>query len=169
MKIIRFWFAILFILFLFACNNSAYYEDQDVVAIVLENEITYKDVRSLNNVEGKYLRDIVEHYIIQELVIHEATELGIIVKDEDVSQVSTLFPIEEINKENQQFIENQANSLGMTIEEYYQFYIIEISKRQEYMNRLLEFKFGDSIDSEKVNSYFEELLIKYKDDIEIKL
>lgn len=168
-KKIYFMILILCIIFSTACNIGTDYKQTDVVAIVFGNEITYKDIMYLNNIEDKNMQNIVKQYVIQELIIHEASELGITVNDKDFEDIYKLFPLEKLNKENRKFFENQANNLGMPIEEYYKFYMIETNKRQEYMNRLLEKKFGESIDNEKMASYFEQLLIKYKDDIEIKL
>jgi hypothetical protein len=160
-------------LLLLGCTSNTTFKDDDIVAIVYGDKITYKDVRSLHKFESSNARKYIEGYVIQELVIHEAKSMGIKVEDIDIEDEKQLFPPSAMIEQNKEFFESQAKYLEMTTEEYYEYFLIESKVKQQYMDQYIDKKFGEpspeEVDnfSKKVNDHLNNLLIKHEDNIQI--
>ncbi|WP_017754747.1 SurA N-terminal domain-containing protein [Calidifontibacillus oryziterrae] len=172
-KIFLFILLMTFVAFTVACTANSKYNDADVVAVVKGKEITVKDIRSIYGVKDEEMKQFVKGYVQQELVIYEATEMGIVVDDADIESLIQLFSLESQPEENRKFFERQADYLDMTLEEYYDFFLKETSIKAEYMNQYIEKKFGtpskENVEefTKNLNDHMDSLLEKYNNDVKI--
>ncbi|MCP8615858.1 hypothetical protein [Salirhabdus salicampi] len=176
-------FFLLAILFAVACSSpssSNTYDDEDIVAVVLGKEITVRDIRFLYRVTDEELPTFVkERFVKEEVVIQEAKRLGIDVSkevEEGVTFFDKLPPKGENSPSIRKFVDDQAESLGMSPEEYYDIYMVKSTERSTYVNKYIETvlvdewpKDEEKIENvtERIEEHFERLLVKYEDEIEI--
>lgn len=161
---------LLFISFGFGCSNEVT-EDATVVAIVAENEITLKDIRSLYSVKDEEIPLMVENFVKEEVMLLEAKRLRIDVTEE-LEVLKKVFPFADMKHD--EFLVNQADYLGITVEEYYEKYYLQWLERDLYINHLinemldLESDHTDELEV-RINDYIDNLLQQYEDDIAILL
>jgi hypothetical protein len=155
------------------CTNQ--YDNEDVVAIVGDQEITVGDVKLFYNLEEKDLTEATKEYVKEEIMVQDAKRMKIDVtkKAAELKEINNPFPFEQ-TKEQKEYAQKTAKDLGMTEEEFYEKYLELSTERSAYIMALLEKQIGeidngDSVEEyvEKVNKYADSLLIKYSDDIDI--
>jgi len=156
------------------------FHDDDIAAIVKGKEITIGDLRFLyaddevlGNIEGTAKLD---------LMIQEAKALSVDISDEISLQAETMLalPLKDIKdpygKSMREFIDSQAQKLGIDPEKYYLKYVEIKSEQNAYLNAYTHEKFGEPIDyneedlekyNENANDFLNELVKKHKDEIEI--
>lgn len=160
------------ILVMIGCSKD--YDNEEVVAIVGEKEITVGELRLQYNLEDRVLSDVIKDYVKEEVMVQEAKKTGMDVTNEveELKALNNPFPNEQ-NQQQAEYAKENAEKLGMTEEEYYDRYIEITSQRSAYVTKLLDEKVGE-LDKEdadtyilKVNEYVSKVLNKYSDDIEI--
>lgn len=153
-----------------ACSR---YENEDVVAIVGEKEITIADVRLFYNLDRGDLEESVKAYVKEEVLVQEAKRIGLDVSreiEEERSELKSTYYIDQ-TKEQQHFAKKEAKKLGLALADYYERYIDRATERNAYIMALIEEKVGVVEEgeeyTEKVEKFIDGLLQKYSDDIEI--
>ncbi|WP_138419432.1 hypothetical protein [Aquibacillus sediminis] len=164
------------ILFLAGCNQDKYSNDESA-AIVNNKEITVGEIKSLHSIEDGNLKLIVRNYVKEEIMVQEAMKRQIDISDKvDEALEGYIFPAEPPKgKENPilNFYKKQADKLDMSPEDYAEFYIEKTTKRREYTKKYIENELGtpnqldDAEYQNKLNELYDNLLIKYKDNVEI--
>ena len=161
-------------------SNISDYQDDDIAAIVRGEEITigdlrflYPDEKVLENIEGAVKQELLLQEVKKmngdytyDIAIQKETMLMLLLSDED----------DPIRKSMREFIESQAEKLGMTPDEYYKKYVEIMSEQSAYMNAYVQENFGEpdaddedglEIFNGKVNGFLSELVNEHKDEIEI--
>ncbi|WP_138420836.1 hypothetical protein [Aquibacillus sediminis] len=155
------------------CSNQ--YNNEEVIAVVDDKEITVADVRLFYNPEEKGLNEAVKDYVKEEIMVQEAKKMGINISEEveELKAINSPFPQEQTEKQSE-YAKAKAEKLGVTEEEYYKKYLDVSTERSAYITKYLEKEVGqlneeDTADeyTEKVNDYVDSLLVKHSDDIEI--
>ncbi|GAE33712.1 hypothetical protein [Halalkalibacter akibai] len=111
-------YVILACLLLGACQTSAVENDQ-VIAVLNEEEIRASDILTLYQVEKPYI----EMYLKEEILIQEAHKLGITISEDEIEEAKQmLFPgatiseqLEFLSEESLEFYQTQANQLGLNL------------------------------------------------------
>ncbi|WP_413375874.1 hypothetical protein [Alkalihalobacillus sp. 1P02AB] len=162
-----------FFLFILVGCSTQTFDNEDTIALLNDNEIRAEDVLKVYPLE----EDFIIRYLQDEIVIHEAKELGIKITDEEIEKLkNTIFPgydtlevhefLEVIG--NEEFIKYQASRLGVSEEEYFDIWFNETHKRSAYIDEYIEQKFGeppfDEFDewAEKVEEHLDKLFNDYQ-------
>ncbi|MDV2582401.1 hypothetical protein [Alkalibacillus haloalkaliphilus] len=159
-----------------ACSDSGYSHD-DTAAVVKGEEITVGEVRFVFNVHDENLRNSVEMYIVDELIIDEVrNEMGIDLTDEVESYVEAdpSYPFDDIDPEAAErmrdLVEEQADRFNMEPEEYHEAFSQASAERTVYQDRYFLEKIDDPDSNEIDQSIYgvtTALVDKYEDEIEI--
>lgn len=156
-----------------ACSN--HYDNEEVVAIVGDKEITVADVRLFYNLEEKELIDATKDYVKEEIMVQEAKKMGLDVtkKLEELNEMNTPFPFKQ-TKEQKEYAQKLAKDLDMTEEELYEKYLELSNERSAYIMAFLDNKIGKLGKEEdgeeyveRVNKFVDSLLTTYSDNMEI--
>jgi hypothetical protein len=164
------------------CSSISTYDDNEVAAIVKEQEITVGDLRLLYP-DDKAL-DYLDWAIKVELVKQEVEKMNIEVTDklnreEDDDWFGQLPPEnteDQGGKQIRKFAEAQAKKLNMKPEEFQKQYAKIINEQNAYMITYLEEKTGiENVDeeaamdefNEKSDALLEKLMKENKDEIEV--
>ena len=156
------------------------YNDNDIAAIVKDKEITvgelrflYPDEEVLENIEGT---------VKLELILQEAKRMNLDVSDNKDLQMETMLLLPLRDKEDPfgksmiEFIESQAQKLGMEPKEYYKKYVEIRSEQIAYMNAYTQEMLGEpdantedglEVYNKKANDFLNELVKEHKKEIEI--
>lgn len=176
-KLLRF-IPLFSIFFMIGCSESFEYDDEEVAAIVRDEEITigelrflYPDDKVLNNIEGT---------VKAELIVQEAKKMNLDVSEEIEETVHAMggYPPEDINTSAadsiRAFAEPQAKKLGMEPKDYYGKYIEKTTETSVYINQYIIEMLGEpdpegDIEEydELVNEFIDELVALNSDDIQI--
>lgn len=181
-KLLQFLTLIIFIL-LAGCVGISSYDDDEVAAIVKEQEITVGDLRFMypDDTALDYLKGAIE----VELVKQEVKEMGLDVSENTNDETDDWFAElppkdtkDEGGKQIRKFAESQAKKLHMEAEEYQKEYAKRINEQNAYMVTYLEEMLGEVLSdmeeamedyNEKSNMLLEELVEKNKDEIEVRI
>ncbi|WP_060678745.1 hypothetical protein [Virgibacillus halodenitrificans] len=176
-------FSVLISLILLAgCSSMSKYDDNEVAAIIKEQEITVGELRFLYP-DDKAL-DYLDWAIKVELVKQEIEEMNVDISDklsvgEDDDWFGQLPPEnteDQGGKQIRKFAESQAKKLNMKPEEFQKQYAKIINEQNAYMVTYLEEKTGienvedeTALDelNEKGDALLEELVKENKDEIEV--
>ncbi|MCG1028811.1 hypothetical protein J5S49_10950 [Virgibacillus halodenitrificans] len=176
-------FSVLISLILLAgCSSLSRYDDNEVAAVVKDQEITVGDLRFLYP-DDKAL-DYLDWTIKVELVKQEVEKMNIEVTDklnrEEEDDWFGQLPPENTEdqggKQIRKFAETQAKKLNMKPEEFQKQYAKIINEQNAYMITYLEEKTGiENVDdeaakdefNEKSDALLEELVEENKDGIEV--
>ncbi|WP_407270211.1 hypothetical protein [Radiobacillus sp. PE A8.2] len=163
-----------------SCSSSVAYDENDIAAIVRGKEITVRDIRLVAIFNNEELPQVVKHYVREEIMIQEAKQMGIELPKEVKEVISSdhsLPPEPPEGKENPilEFYKSQAKELGMTAEEYVDIYICKSTERSEYVSRYINQELGEGTSQgekgkeyhNRLNEFYDQLLTKYDDEIEI--
>ena len=156
------------------------YNNDDIAAIVRDKEITigelrflYPDEEVLGNIEGT---------VKFELMLQEAKRMNLDVSDIKNLQTETmlLLPLRDkedpFGKSMREFIESQAQKLGMEPDEYYKKYVEIRSEQIAYINAYAQKMFGEpdvynedglEVYNKRANDFSNELVKEHKKEIEI--
>ena len=156
------------------------YNDNDIAAIVKDKEITigelrflYPDEEVLENIEGT---------VKLELILQEAKRMNLDVSDNKDLQTEAMLSLPLRDKEDPfgksmiEFIESQAQKLGMEPKEYYKEYVEIKSEQNAYLNAYTQEMFGEpdannedglEVYNKKANDFLNELVKEHKKEIEI--
>jgi len=156
------------------------FNDNDIAAIVKVEEITigelrflYPDEEVLQNIEGT---------VKIELIMQEAKRMNLDISDDKDLQTETMLSLPLRDKEDPfgksmiEFIETQAQKLGMEPKEYYKKYVEIRSEQIAYINAYTQEMFGEpdaynedglEIYNKKTNDFLNEFVKEHKKDIKI--
>jgi len=156
------------------------YNDNDIAAIVKDEEITigelrflYPDEEVLQNIEGT---------VKIELILQKAKRMNLDVSDDKELQTETMLSLtlrdqgDPFGKTMIEFIESQAQKLGMEPKEYYKEYVEIRSEQIAYINAYTQEMFGEpdaynedglEIYNKKANDFLNEFVKEHKKDIKI--
>ncbi|GGM24065.1 hypothetical protein GCM10011351_07280 [Paraliobacillus quinghaiensis] len=81
------------------CSNQ--YNNEDVVAMVGDKEITVADVRLIYSLEEKGLNEAIKDYVKEEIMVQEAKRMGIDVskKVKELKEMNTPFSAEQLKEQ----------------------------------------------------------------------
>ncbi|MFZ3580023.1 hypothetical protein [Virgibacillus sp. DJP39] len=138
------------------CSDQ--YDNEDVVAIVGDEELTVADVRLFQNLEEKELNDAVKDYVKEEIMVQDAKKMGIDVskKVEELKKMNTSFPQEQ-TKDQEEYAKKKANELDMSEEEYYEKYLDLSTERSAYVMAFLEKEIGELNKEDDADEYVEKV------------
>ncbi|SOC43706.1 hypothetical protein [Ureibacillus acetophenoni] len=139
-------------IFLVACSEQTY-DKNEVIATLKGEDIKVSDILTQYPIEDEYI----ENFLKEEIVIHEAKNMGITVSDEKIEELKqTYYPrgeftiIEDFHKE-------QAEVLGITAEEYFEIWSLTYLKRNEYIQEYIKAKFNEPSSIEEGEKWGEEI------------
>lgn len=159
------------IVFLIGCANkdseltNTPTEKEDVVAILLGNEITKKDILTQYPLEDRYI----EVYLKEEIMMLEAKKQEIVVLQGAVDYLLKMLYPGLHTEGDTQFFEEQAELLGMTPEEYYDMWSYKYVIRDSYLQHYIEKNFDEPTTEEEakiwhqtIDQHFADLVEQYK-------
>lgn len=172
------------LVFFVGCSDETTFThpNDEIVAIVNEEEITIKDLRILYNDEQALNR--LDATIKATLVMQEVERLGLDISadmQEDIEmrkQLLTKDTENEALQANRKFAESQAEKFDMEMEDYYEEYVTITAKINASMVGYVHEKLGppenhneETIEdyNKKANELLDELVKEHEDDIEILL
>ncbi|MGY3718048.1 hypothetical protein ACWE42_21265 [Sutcliffiella cohnii] len=126
----RYLWIVLCLFLVVACSPK--YNDDDVAAVIFGEEVTVKDVRALYGLDGERLPDGMRYYVLEELIAKEAEGYNYDIS-EYMDYLDHAYPPPDYGG-NSEFFEKQADYLGISVEEYYEVYWKERSRRGQIAN-----------------------------------
>ncbi|WP_399631146.1 hypothetical protein [Sporosarcina sp. SG10008] len=173
------------IISLMGCSSSVQssikdYNDKDIAAIVKDKEITIGELRFLYPDEE--VLESIEGTVKIELILQEAKRMNLDVSDNKDLQGETMMLLPLRDKEDPfgksmiDFIEMQAQKLGMEPKEYYKKYVEIRSEQIAYIDAYTQEMFGEpdaynedglEVYNKKANDFLNEFVKEHKNEIKI--
>ena len=156
------------------------FNDNDIAAIVKDKEITIGELRFLYPDEE--VLESIEGTVKIELILQEAKRMNLDVSDNKDLQEETMMLLPLRDKEDPfgksmiDFIEMQAQKLGMEPKEYYKKYVEIRSEQIAYIDAYTQEMFGEpdaynedelEVYNKKANDFLNEFVKEHKNEIKI--
>ncbi len=152
LKLGLFSFCLISLLFLVACSEQTNNKD-DVIAILKGIDIKVSDLLKQYPIEEEYI----EIFLKEEIVIHEAKNIGITVSDQKIEELKqSYYPSNEFTIIEDFHIE-QAEVLGITAEEYFEIWSLTYLERNEYIQEYIKTQFNKPSSVEEGEKWGEEI------------
>jgi len=167
------------VIFLVACSDTLEYDDDDVAAVVMGNEITIGDLRFL--VPDEDVLNAIDGMVKAELAKYEIENMDLDMEEEVLSEGENVqeYPPEDVNtswaKSTREFAEKQAEKFDMDPEEYFNQYTKITTEQSAYVVAFIEEKIGEpeggdeetKAYSEKADELLDQLMEEHEDDFEV--
>ncbi|WP_027963586.1 hypothetical protein [Halalkalibacillus halophilus] len=143
---------LLFTIFLAACSQPKY-EKEDVVAILDGEEITAEEVLWQYPLNDEQSEEHIKNYLKEEILVKEAIERGITVSEQEIEESKQAMAPEadvemryEIHSEENDFYDNQADTLDVSPITFYEIWEDRIYTNQLYIDEYINELFGEPED-----------------------
>ncbi|WP_096202947.1 hypothetical protein [Bacillus sp. FJAT-45350] len=165
MKLKLFLFSFICIIFLVACSKQTY-DKNEIIATLKGKEIKVSDILTQYPIENGHI----ETFLKEEIVIHEAKNMGISVSQQRVKELKQSYYSSGELAKIEDFHKEQAEILGITAEDYFEIWSLTYLERNEYIQEYIKLKFDEPRSVEEaekwgkaIENHINNLFTTYKD------